>query len=75
MAQKDIHLDSHTIIIQTTDGNRFETKSCYGEEGSVINLDTDPYNHPAWKDGKQAFVNIKDDQIAKFNKKKNWGFK
>ena len=35
----------------------------------MIVLDLDPYNHPAWKDGKQAFVNTKDDQIAKFNKK------
>ena len=69
MAKKDIHPDYHMIIVKTTDGGEFETKSCYGKEGSVIVLDLDPYNHPAWKDGKQAFVNTKDDQIAKFNKK------
>ena len=69
MAKKDIHPEYHTIIVKTTDGGEFKTKSCYGKEGSVIVLDLDPYNHPAWKDGKQSFVNTKDDQIAKFNKK------
>lgn len=69
MAKKDIHPDYHMIIVKTTDGGEFKTKSSYGKEGSVIVLDLDPYNHPAWKDGKQAFVNTKDDQIAKFNKK------
>ena len=69
MAKKDIHPEYHTIIVKTTDGGEFKTKSCYGKEGSIIVLDLDPYNHPAWKDGKQSFVNTKDDQIAKFNKK------
>ena len=73
MAQKDIHQDYHTIVVMTTNGDKFETKSAYGKEGSVITLDLDPYNHPAWKDGKQAFVNTKDDQITKFNKKWKFG--
>jgi len=73
MAKKDIHPDYHMIIVKTTDGSEFGTKSCYGKEGSVINVELDPYNHPAWKDGKQAFVNANDTQITKFSKK--WGFK
>lgn len=73
MAKKGIHPDYHKIIIKTTDGGEFETKSCFGKEGSAINLESDPYNHPAWKGSNQAFVNVKDNQITKFKKK--WDFK
>lgn len=70
MAKKNIHPETHTIIVKTTDGGEFKTKSTYGKEGSVLTLDVDPINHPAWrKDAGQSFVNSKDDQIAKFNKK------
>lgn len=69
MAKKGIHPNYHTVIVKTTNGGTFETKSCYGKENSEIILDLDIYNHPAWRDGKQAFVNSKDDQITKFNKK------
>ncbi len=73
MSKAEIHPDYHNIVIIATNGSKFETKSCYGKEGSSITLDLDPYNHPAWKDGKQSFVNKKDNQIAKFSKKWKFG--
>lgn len=69
MAKKEIHPNYHTIIVKLTNGQEFKTKSCFGKEGSTIVLDIDPFNHQAWRSGTQAFVNQKDDQIAKFQKK------
>ena len=68
-SKKEFNLDYHTINVKLTNGEVFQTKSCYGKEGDTITLDVDPFNHPAWKDGKEAFVNNRDEQIAKFKKK------
>ena len=43
--------------------------SCYGKENDTLALDIDPFNHPAWKDDSNSFVNNKDEQISKFKKK------
>jgi large subunit ribosomal protein L31 len=70
MAVKEIgEIDYHTIVVQMTNGKTFKTKSCWGKEGDLLKLDVDPNNHPAWKSGDQSFVDVKNDQIAKFNKK------
>ena len=78
MAKKDIHPDYHEITVAMTTGKTFKTKSCYGKQGSVIKLDVDPNNHPAWRDDKSGrFLNAKNDQVSKFNKKfgsYNFGF-
>lgn len=51
MAKQGIHPDYHTITVVMTDGTRYETRSTYGKEGDVIQLDVDPKTHPAWVGG------------------------
>jgi large subunit ribosomal protein L31 len=75
MAVKEVGvLDYHNIFVIMTNGEKFETKSCWGKAGDTITLDIDPFNHPAWRSGNESFVNNNDDQITKF-KKKFSGFK
>jgi large subunit ribosomal protein L31 len=47
----DIHPDYHSIKIVMTDGTEYETRSTWGAEGDVMNLDVDPTSHPAWTGG------------------------
>lgn len=49
--KQDIHPDYHFVEVVMTDGSRFKTRSTYGKEGDVINLDIDPRTHPAWTAG------------------------
>lgn len=51
MAKQGIHPDYHTITVVMTDGTRYETRSCWGKEGDVFQLDVDPKTHPAWVGG------------------------
>lgn len=51
MAKQGIHPDYHTITIVMTDGTKYETRSTYGKEGDVLQLDVDPKTHPAWVGG------------------------
>lgn len=53
MAKKGIHPDYHVITVQMTDGTTYETRSTYGKEGAVLQLDVDPKTHPAWVGGVQ----------------------
>lgn len=69
MAKKDIHPKQHEVIVQMTDGSKFNIMTTWGKAGETLRLDIDPKNHPAWQDGKTNFVNVNDDRIAKFNKK------
>ncbi len=46
--KKDIHPQYHTIKVVMTDGTEFETRSTWGKEGAVYNLDIDVKTHPAW---------------------------
>lgn len=69
ISESAFDIDYHKIYVAMTNGEKFETKSCYGKEGDTIVMDVDPWNHPAWKDGQSTFINVKDDQISKFNKK------
>ena len=63
----DIHPDYHTITIVMTDGTKYQTRSTYGKEGDVINLDVDPLNHPAWQGGTGKVVER--GQLSKFEKR------
>ena len=68
--KEGIHPDYHKITIQMTDGTKYETRSTWGKEGDVQQLDDDPKTHPAWVGG----VNLrKTGQLEKFeNKFKNF---
>ena len=47
------HPDYHFIKVVMTDGTEYKTRSTYGKEGDVLNLDIDPTTHPAWTGGEQ----------------------
>ncbi|MGE0846887.1 MAG: 50S ribosomal protein L31 [Flavobacteriaceae bacterium] len=66
--KKEIHPDYHTIKVVMTDGTEYETRSTYGEEGSVLQLDIDPTTHPAWTGGSQHLID-RGGRVSRFNKK------
>lgn len=51
MAKAGIHPEYHTIKVVMTDGTEYFTRSTYGKEGDVLQLDVDPKTHPAWVGG------------------------
>ena len=62
----EIHPDYHTIKVVMTDGTDFSTRSTWGKEGDVLQLDVDPKTHPAWVGG----INLrKTGQMEKFQNK------
>lgn len=69
--KQGIHPDYHKITVVMTDGSKYETRSTWGKEGDVLQLDVDPKTHPAWVGG----VNLrKTGQLEKFqNKFGNFG--
>jgi len=46
--KKDIHPNYHTIKVETTNGESFETRSTWGKDGDRMKLDICPASHPAW---------------------------
>lgn len=69
--KQGIHPDYHKITVVMTDGTKYETRSTWGKEGDVLQLDVDPKTHPAWVGG----INLrKTGQMEKFqNKFGNFG--
>jgi large subunit ribosomal protein L31 len=64
--KQGIHPDYHKIVVQMTDGTKYDTYSTWGKEGDVLQLDVDPLTHPAWVGG----VNLrKTGQMEKFANK------
>lgn len=64
--REGIHPDYHMITVVMTDGTKYETRSTWGKEGDVLQLDVDPKTHPAWVGG----VNLrKTGQLEKFENK------
>ncbi len=54
--KKGIHPDYHTIKVVLADGETsFETRSTWGKEGDVMQLDSDHTTHAAWNTGKTVF--------------------
>jgi large subunit ribosomal protein L31 len=49
-----------------TDGTEFITRSTYGSEGQVLNLDIDPKTHPAWTGGAQQLLD-RGGRLSRFN--------
>jgi large subunit ribosomal protein L31 len=64
----DIHPDYHTIKVVMTDGSEFITRSTWGKEGDVLNLDIDPKSHPAWTGGQQQIMD-RGGRVSRFQKK------
>ncbi len=56
------------IKVVMTDGTEYETRSTWGGEGDVLNLDIDPTSHPAWTGGNQNLVD-RGGRVSRFNKK------
>lgn len=70
----NIHPSYHKITVKMTDGSSFETRSTYGKEGAVLQLDIDCKTHPAWTGG-GTLINERTGKVAKFkNKFGNIGF-
>jgi len=65
--KSDTHPDYHMIEVVMTDGTRYTTRSTYGEEGTVLNLDIDPTSHPAWTGGRRQLD--QGGQVAKFKQR------
>ena len=64
--KQGIHPEYHTITVKMTDGTSYQTRSTWGKEGDVLQLDVDPKTHPAWVGG----VNLrKTGQMEKFQNK------
>ena len=49
--KSNIHPEYHTITVKMTDGTEFQTRTTWGKEGDVMNLDIDPTSHHAWTGG------------------------
>ncbi len=62
----DIHPDYHTIKVVMTDGTEYVTRSTWGKEGDVLNLDIDPRTHPAWTGGSQQLMD-RGGRLSRFN--------
>jgi len=64
----NIHPDYHVIKVVMTDGTNFTTRSTYGSDGAVLNLDIDPKTHPAWTGGTQQLMD-RGGRLSRFNNK------
>lgn len=64
--KQGIHPDYHMITIAMTDGTKYQTRSTWGKEGDVLQLDVDPKTHPAWVGGATL---RKTGQMEKFQNK------
>jgi len=62
------HPDYHWITVTLTDGTSYQTRSTYGKEGAVLNLDIDPRTHPAWTGGTGALLD-RGGRVSRFNNK------
>jgi len=66
--KQGIHPDYHTITVNMTDGTSYTTRSTWGKEGDVMNLEIDPTSHPAWIGGGGKMLDA-GGQVARFNKR------
>jgi large subunit ribosomal protein L31 len=66
--KKEGHPDYHWITVTLTDGTTYKTRSTYGKENAVLNLDIDPRTHPAWTGGTGAMLD-RGGRVSRFNNK------
>lgn len=70
----NIHPNYHTITVEDTAGNSFQTRSTWGKEGDRMKLDICPASHPAWT-GVHRLMDTAG-QLSKFkNRFGNFGLK
>ena len=62
----EIHPDYHTIKVLMTDGTEFMTRSTWGKDGDVMQLDIDPNSHPAWTGGTAQMMD-RGGRVSRFN--------
>jgi large subunit ribosomal protein L31 len=51
-----------------TDGTEFTTRTTWGKEGDVMQLDIDPKSHPAWTGGTAQMMD-RGGRVSRFNKR------
>ena len=66
--KSDIHPDYHFVKVVMTDGTEYTTRTTWGKEGDVLQLDIDPTSHPAWTGGSQQLLD-RAGRVSKFQKK------
>lgn len=66
--KQGIHPAYHKISVVMTDGTKFETRTTWGKENDVMQLDIDSKSHPAWVGGGQRLMDT-GGQLSKFSKR------
>lgn len=66
--KSDIHPDYHFVKVVMTDGTEYTTRTTWGKEGDVLQLDIDSTSHPAWTGGTQQLLD-RAGRVSKFQKK------
>ncbi|MDQ0303944.1 MULTISPECIES: 50S ribosomal protein L31 [Ancylobacter] len=66
--KSDIHPDYHFVKVVMTDGTEYTTRTTWGKEGDVLQLDIDPTSHPAWTGGSGQLLD-RAGRVSKFQKK------
>ena len=62
-----IHPDYHEIVIETTNGTAYTSRSTWGKAGEKMKLEIDPDTHPAWTGGIQKV--LEGGQVARFGRR------
>ncbi|MCK0208111.1 50S ribosomal protein L31 [Starkeya koreensis] len=66
--KSNIHPDYHFVKVVMTDGTEYTTRTTWGKEGDVLQLDIDPTSHPAWTGGSGQLLD-RAGRVSKFQKK------
>ena len=67
--KKEVHPEYEEFTVVFTNGEKAKFYSTAGKRLGTLNLDTDPFNHPAWRKDGGTVVNTGNNQVNKFNKK------
>ncbi|MBS9479185.1 MULTISPECIES: 50S ribosomal protein L31 [Ancylobacter] len=66
--KSNIHPDYHFVKVVMTDGTEYTTRTTWGKEGDVLQLDIDAKSHPAWTGGTGQLLD-RAGRVSKFQKK------
>jgi large subunit ribosomal protein L31 len=65
--KQNIHPPYHMVNVQMTNGETYQTRTTWGEEGAKLQLVIDSNNHPAYTGERRNIDSM--GRIDKFNKK------